>query len=150
MASFQVLRLRPALRQFLLVAVVALGAIASTAAVAGPSGRVTIAWHVTISPSWFDPSTAPPQIMPNGVICGGAVDGSNQLGEIVTCHAIVTLPDGPATAAVEAIAPRATTATSRNWRRAGRRRRTWNEAMRTFRAAKWSGNWNGLLRLGCG
>ena len=31
--------------------------------------------------------------MPNGVICGGAVDGSNQLGEIVTCQAIVTLPD---------------------------------------------------------
>ena len=30
--------------------------------------------------------------MPNGVICGGAVDGSNQLGEIVTCQAIVTLP----------------------------------------------------------
>jgi hypothetical protein len=56
--------------------------------------------------------------MPNGVICGGAVDGSNQLGEIVTCQAIVTLPDGAATAAVEAIAPRAATATSRNWRRA--------------------------------
>src|SRR6267154_4416964 len=76
--------------------------------------------------------------MPNGVICGGAVDGSNQLGEIVTCHAIATLPDGPATAAVEAIAPRATTATSRNWRRARHRRRTWNEAIRTFRAAEWS------------
>ena len=48
--------------------------------------------------------------MPNGVICGGAVEGSNQLGEIVTCQAIVTLPDGAATAAVEAIAPRAATA----------------------------------------
>src|SRR6266545_7903661 len=66
--------------------------------------------------------------MPNGVICGGAVEGSNQLGEIVTCQAIVTLPDGAATAAVEAIVPRAMDATSR--------RRTWNEAMRTFRAAK--------------
>src|SRR5215213_7287673 len=32
--------------------------------------------------------------MPNGVICGGAVDGSNQLGAIVTCHAITTCPDG--------------------------------------------------------
>src|SRR5215216_4309335 len=57
--------------------------------------------------------------MPNGVICGGAVDGSNQLGEIVTCQAIVTLPaGGAARAAVEAIAPRAATATSRNRRRA--------------------------------
>ena len=34
--------------------------------------------------------------MPNGVICGGAVDGSNQLGEIVTCHAITARPDGAA------------------------------------------------------
>ena len=32
--------------------------------------------------------------MPNGVICGGAVEGSNQAGEIVTCHAMVTRPDG--------------------------------------------------------
>src|SRR5689334_15854491 len=32
--------------------------------------------------------------MPNGVICGGAVDGSNQLGAIVTCHACTTCPDG--------------------------------------------------------
>src|ERR1043165_7957581 len=32
--------------------------------------------------------------MPNGVICGGAVDGSNQLGAIVTCQAITTCPDG--------------------------------------------------------
>jgi peptide/nickel transport system substrate-binding protein len=29
---------------------------------------VTIAWHVTISPSWFDPSTAPPQITPFGML----------------------------------------------------------------------------------
>ncbi len=32
--------------------------------------------------------------MPNGVICGGALDGSNQLGEIVTCHAMTALPFG--------------------------------------------------------
>src|SRR5947207_270181 len=57
-----------ALRQFLLVAVAALGAIASAAAVAAPAGKVTIAWHVTISPSWFDPSTAPPQITPFGML----------------------------------------------------------------------------------
>ena len=42
MASFQVLR------KFLLVAA-ALGAMASTAAMAAPqAGKVTIAWHVTI------------------------------------------------------------------------------------------------------
>src|SRR5215469_9519977 len=32
--------------------------------------------------------------MPNGVICGGAVDGSNQLGAIVTCQAMTACPDG--------------------------------------------------------
>jgi peptide/nickel transport system substrate-binding protein len=37
-------------------------------AAAEPSGRVTIAWHVTIPPSWFDPSTAPPQITPFGML----------------------------------------------------------------------------------
>jgi peptide/nickel transport system substrate-binding protein len=33
-----------------------------------PSGQVTMAWHVTIAPSWFDPSTAPPQITPFGML----------------------------------------------------------------------------------
>jgi len=33
-----------------------------------PSGRVVIAWHVTISPAWFDPSAAPPQITPFGML----------------------------------------------------------------------------------
>ena len=33
-----------------------------------PSGRVVIAWHVTLSPAWFDPSTAPPQITPFGML----------------------------------------------------------------------------------
>src|SRR6187549_3150278 len=37
--------------------------------------------------------------MPNGVICGGAVDGSNQLGESVTCQAMVTWPEGGGAAA---------------------------------------------------
>jgi hypothetical protein len=32
--------------------------------------------------------------MPNGVICGGAADGSSQLGAIVTCQAITICPDG--------------------------------------------------------
>ena len=34
----------------------------------GPSGEVVIAWHVTIAPTWFDPSSAPPQITPFGTI----------------------------------------------------------------------------------
>jgi peptide/nickel transport system substrate-binding protein len=33
-----------------------------------PSGKVVIAFHVTISPAWFDPSLAPPQITPFGVL----------------------------------------------------------------------------------
>ena len=33
-----------------------------------PTGEVTIAWHVTIAPTWFDPSTAPPQITPFGML----------------------------------------------------------------------------------
>src|SRR3954452_20903020 len=33
-----------------------------------PSGRAVIAWHVTIPPAWFDPSTAPPQITPFGML----------------------------------------------------------------------------------
>src|SRR5882672_2053346 len=66
--------------------------------------------------------------MPNGVICGGAVDGSNQLGDIVTCHAIVARPDGGAAAAAELIAPMAATATNRS-----RKRGIWNDVMRTLR-----------------
>ena len=38
------------------------------AAQKAPSGRAVMAWHVTISPSWFDPSTAPPQITPFGML----------------------------------------------------------------------------------
>src|SRR5262245_10624011 len=43
--------------------------------------------------------------MPNGVICGGAVDGSNQLGAIVACHAMTARPDGAGSAAPTQIAP---------------------------------------------
>ena len=34
----------------------------------GPSGRLTIAFHVTVAPAWFDPSLAPPQITPFGIL----------------------------------------------------------------------------------
>ncbi|MBS0527530.1 MAG: ABC transporter substrate-binding protein [Proteobacteria bacterium] len=53
--------------RLLLIAAVLVGA--ATSATAGePRGKITIAWHVTISPAWFDPSTAPPQITPFGML----------------------------------------------------------------------------------
>ena len=42
-------------------------ATAASADQKAPSGRVVMAWHVTIAPSWFDP-TAPPQITPFGML----------------------------------------------------------------------------------
>src|SRR5438309_10737178 len=48
--------------------------------------------------------------MPNGVICGGAVDGSNQLGEIVTCQAMTTRPAGAGASAFDRLAPNSTMA----------------------------------------
>src|SRR5205823_12983400 len=32
------------------------------------TGESVIAWHVTIAPTWFDPSTAPAQITPFGIL----------------------------------------------------------------------------------
>ena len=43
-------------------------AAASPAAAQQPAGQLTVAFHVTIAPSWFDPSAAPPQITPFGVL----------------------------------------------------------------------------------
>src|SRR5215470_12564829 len=40
------------------------GATAQTA----PSGEAVIAWHVVIAPTWLDPSTAPAQITPFGIL----------------------------------------------------------------------------------
>src|SRR5262245_20982809 len=68
MTSLQVLRSPRAFARKLLVAAVALLATAVAAAAATPSGRAVMAFHVTISPSWFDPSDAPPQITPFGVL----------------------------------------------------------------------------------
>jgi peptide/nickel transport system substrate-binding protein len=52
----------------LVAAAASLGA--ATAAVAGPpaADEAVMAWHVTIAPAWFDPSTAPPQITPFGML----------------------------------------------------------------------------------
>jgi peptide/nickel transport system substrate-binding protein len=33
-----------------------------------PGSEVTVSFHVTLAPAWFDPSTAPPQITPFGVL----------------------------------------------------------------------------------
>ena len=63
--------MRPA--RYIEVAILALalltfGAPREAAAQAAPAGEVVIAWHVTIAPTWFDPSTAPPQITPFGIL----------------------------------------------------------------------------------
>jgi peptide/nickel transport system substrate-binding protein len=52
----------------LMTAVLILGAAAMVSGQATPAGEAVIAWHVTIAPSWFDPSTAPPQITPFGIL----------------------------------------------------------------------------------
>src|SRR5438128_12530841 len=67
--------------------------------------------------------------MPNGVICGGAVDGSNPLGEIVTCQAMTTRPDGAGAPAIDGLAPNSTMATRRE-PIARRKRRYSNEIIR--------------------
>jgi len=69
MTSLQILRLlRTFARQLLGAAVALLATAVATTVVAAPSGRAVMAFHVTISPSWFDPSAAPPQITPFGVL----------------------------------------------------------------------------------
>src|SRR4051812_14878144 len=69
--------------------------------------------------------------MPNGVICGGAVDGSNQAGESVTCQAMVTWPDGGAAAAGKAVAARAAAAMSSGAVSRRRKPEIWNDVMTT-------------------
>ena len=76
MTSRRICQLRRVLVQSVLGAAIALCAASmmATGVAAGPpagpppTGRAAIAWHVTISPSWFDPSTAPPQITPFGML----------------------------------------------------------------------------------
>jgi peptide/nickel transport system substrate-binding protein len=59
-------RLRPLVLS--LVAVAMLSLVVPLPLGAQPAGRAVMAWHVTIAPSWFDPSTAPPQITPFGIL----------------------------------------------------------------------------------
>jgi peptide/nickel transport system substrate-binding protein len=56
------------LSPLLLAVALAFGAVPSLADQPQPRGKAVMAWHVTISPSWFDPSTAPPQITPFGML----------------------------------------------------------------------------------
>jgi peptide/nickel transport system substrate-binding protein len=71
---FRVLASHRLLRSALLVAVALVFAgtppLAAQQAPAGqvPAGQVIVGWHVTIAPSWFDPSTAPAQITPFGLL----------------------------------------------------------------------------------
>ena len=67
-ASRTIRCLRGTFAYLMLTAVVALGADLATAGAPAPSGHAVMAWHVTIPPSWFDPSTAPPQITPFGML----------------------------------------------------------------------------------
>jgi peptide/nickel transport system substrate-binding protein len=60
-------RARLALPLFI-TAVLILGCVQPGAAQPAPSGEIVQAWHVTISPTWFDPATAPPQITPFGLL----------------------------------------------------------------------------------
>src|SRR5437879_4586455 len=50
-----------------ILAMVALAMVA-VAAAQTPTGEAVMAWHVTIAPTWFDPSTAPAQITPFGML----------------------------------------------------------------------------------
>jgi peptide/nickel transport system substrate-binding protein len=45
-----------------------LGITREVAAQTAPAGEAVVAWHVTIAPTWFDPSTAPAQITPFGIL----------------------------------------------------------------------------------
>jgi len=67
MVPFHLRRLPLAYVALLLAAVLVFPAVLSRAA-EPPSGQAVMAWHVTLAPSWFDPSTAPPQITPFGML----------------------------------------------------------------------------------
>src|SRR5437773_1896287 len=57
--------LRPIVVVFALALLLAASVVGDARAQTGES---VIAWHVTIAPSWFDPSSAPAQITPFGIL----------------------------------------------------------------------------------
>src|SRR5216683_4422983 len=64
-------RMTPSPRRIVrLLAAVALtlGEVQAATGQPTPTGEAVMAWPVTISPTWFDPATAPPQITPFGVL----------------------------------------------------------------------------------
>ena len=54
--------------RLLVLSLLVAAVVASPVAAQTPAGQASMAWHVTIAPSWFDPSTAPPQITPFGIL----------------------------------------------------------------------------------
>jgi peptide/nickel transport system substrate-binding protein len=69
MNRFPVLHWCHSISSLLLVAsALVVGVPPPAAAQQAPAGQAVMAWHVTIAPSWFDPSTAPPQITPFGML----------------------------------------------------------------------------------
>src|SRR6201993_3167919 len=86
--------------------------------------------------------------MPNGVICGGAVDGSNQPGEIVTCQAMTTRPAGAGAATIDGPAPNSAMAI--NSEPSARRRRPRHELIGTPSQPSLHYIWTSGLRPGSG
>jgi len=58
----------PSRRRFVLSLAALLLAAPAPVLAQTPAGEVTVSFHVTVTPAWLDPSTAPPQITPFGVL----------------------------------------------------------------------------------
>src|SRR5713226_10563842 len=54
--------------RLVVAATLTLGGVQGATGQPTPTGEAVMAWPVTISPTWFDPSTAPPQITPFGML----------------------------------------------------------------------------------
>jgi peptide/nickel transport system substrate-binding protein len=64
------LTMQPLLRISLILVIITLSVSwnAGLRAQPKPAGEVTVAWHVTLAPAWFDPAETPPQITPFGLL----------------------------------------------------------------------------------
>src|SRR6059036_805211 len=58
----------PVIFALLVASLLIVGITREVTAQAAPAGEAVVAWHVTIAPTWFDPSTAPAQITPFGIL----------------------------------------------------------------------------------